>query len=483
MNQIIGFAPDADPLAPGVLTDCENVVPTYHGLAGAPSLVEAVSGLPALAAQCRGAAVLTDTDGTRRTFAGTQTDMYELTGVTWTDVSRVANYTGSPDSRWIFAQFGNIAIATDNGAPIQASASGVFADIATAPSAKVVFATKDFLIALATNDGTFGNLPDGWWCSAFQDHSSWTPSVATQATRGRLVGGGGGFMAGLALGSYAVAYKARAMFLGTYAEGSPIVWQWQQIPGEVGCVGPDAIADLGGVHFFVGEDNIWLFDGTRPIPIGDGTVRQWFFDTADPFSLTHAVVRYDRHNDLVWLFFSAGGAGIDSALVYATKTKRWSRANQTIEAALNFLSPGITWDTIETVALTWETLPNISWDSPFWDAGAASFAVFNTAHQLRALTGASTGGSITTGDVGGSTNTSMLVSSKLGFVQAPSSATATASSKASQGLTLVSGTTSPFAEGKFCHRQTARYHRIRYDMVGPFEVDTHQADLMSRGRR
>ena len=54
----------------------------------------------------RGAAVLTDTSGTRRTFAGTQTKLYELASGTWADVSRVGDYTGSDENRWSFAQFG-----------------------------------------------------------------------------------------------------------------------------------------------------------------------------------------------------------------------------------------------------------------------------------------------------------------------------------------------------------------------------------------
>src|SRR3546814_8834787 len=44
--ELKGFAPDADPTTPGVLTDCDAIVPTTAGLAAATSLV--ASELPAL---------------------------------------------------------------------------------------------------------------------------------------------------------------------------------------------------------------------------------------------------------------------------------------------------------------------------------------------------------------------------------------------------------------------------------------------------
>ena len=143
MIELIGFAPDLDTTTPGVLTDCTQLIPTERGMAAAPSAV-GVSGLGALAAECRGAAVLTNTSGTRRTFAGTQTKIYELASGTWSDVSG-GTYTGSSENRWCFAQFGNAAIATNDTENIQASTAGTFSAIATAPKARLLVAAKDFV--------------------------------------------------------------------------------------------------------------------------------------------------------------------------------------------------------------------------------------------------------------------------------------------------------------------------------------------------
>ena len=54
--------------------------------------------------------------------------------------------------------------------------------------------------------------------------------------------------------------------MGTYVGGQTI-WAWQETPGY-GVAGLDAVANLGiGGHFCVGEDDIYIFDGSRPMPV------------------------------------------------------------------------------------------------------------------------------------------------------------------------------------------------------------------------
>lgn len=118
-------------------------------------------------------------------------------------------------------------------------------------------------------------------------------------------------------GEYAIAYKQRSIYLGQYV-GAPTVWNWLQVPGgDAGCVGKEAICDIGGAHFFVGDDNIWIFDGTRPIPVADGYVRQFFFDNSNPSYRYKTICVFDRQNNRVWVFYpSLSSQTPDSALVY-----------------------------------------------------------------------------------------------------------------------------------------------------------------------
>ena len=279
MISLLGFTPDLDPATPGAVSDCEQVIPSEIGMKAAPAAVSV--GLAALASECRGAVVTRNLSGNRRLLAGTASKLYEAGTTAWTDVSSsTAGYTLGTDDRWSFCQFGNAAIAATITTKIERSTSGAFSAITAAPKAQLVESVLGFVVAAHTDESTYGDSPDRWWCCAYLDETDWTPSVATQATTGRLIEGGGKITAWKRLGDDIVAYKQRALFLGRYA-GPPEVWRFTQITSDIGCVGQDAVINIGNAHIMVGEDDIYSYDGVRPVPISQG-VRQWFIYNRDP---------------------------------------------------------------------------------------------------------------------------------------------------------------------------------------------------------
>ena len=483
MNQLLGFLPDADPTSAGVITDCTALIPSTRGLIGAPSLV-VPNAIGALAAECRGAGVTTATSGTRRVFAGTQTKLYELSGSSWVDVSRGGSYTGSTDNRWCFAQFGNATIATNDVDAMQASTSGAFADIATAPKAKIVVSTPNFVLAFNTFDGTYGDSPDRWWCSAFQDHSNWTPSTTTQATTGRIIGKGGEITAGIEFGQQALAYKARGIFLGSYV-GVPAVWQWDQVPGDGGSVGPEAVAEIGGGRILsVGEDNLWLYDGTRAVPLGVGEVRQWFYDNLSPAYKYRTIVSYDKQANRVYIHFPAKTSLTgqpDMALVYHVDTKRWGRNDVSIQAVMQYVAQGITFD---TASGTYDApVPSVSFDSQYWLAGGRIAAVFNTSNQISIFSGVSTSANFTTGDLGDDDGATMLKRARLRFLAEPTTSTAYGFTKSGEGKSLIAASSASLTDSGYDLRQSARWHRVRFEFTGDFEVNGLGVTVVKAGLR
>jgi hypothetical protein len=475
--QFTGFIPDADWTTAGAITDCRMLLPTERGMAAAPSLVPAVEGLAPLAAACRGAAVLINTEGTRRVIAGTATDLYELTGSTWNTVQ--AGLTAAPDV-WSFAQFGNASIASNNADAISASTAGAFAPIAGAPKAKIVITSKDFVLAFDMDYGT-GRQTDRWGCSGYQNHTQWAPSIATQATTGRLVGVSGAITAAAMLGGYAVAYKELGAYIGQYVN-APVVWQWDQIPAEFGCVGQNAVVDIGGAHFLVGPDNIWLFDGTRPVPVAPTEIRKFFFADSSAPNRFKTIVSFDRQTSRVWIHYvSSDGSVIDSALVYHLISKRWGRAKYDIEAALNFTSPGLTIDTLPYA--TYDDMPDIPFDSPFWQSGARSQAVFDTAHSLKTIAGTPGESGLTTGDYGDDWDSSYVRALTLRFLKRPASASVVGMTRDVQGGDLVEEERAQFAENQFCIRQDNRWHRFAFSFVGEHEVTGLSIDMKRAGKR
>lgn len=467
------------------MTACVNLIPTEKGMAGGPDGV-APTGVGALAAECRGAAAVIQLSGARRVFAGTQTRLYELVGTTWTDRSRAGNYTGSTVNRWSFCQFGDATIATNDTETIGASTSGAFSDIATAPKAKVVVAGTNFVIAFNTSDGTYGDSPDRWWCCGLRDHTTWTPSVTTQATTGRLIDGSGEIVAAARLGAQVVAFKGQSMYIGTYA-GAPVVWQWDRVPGELGCVGPEAVCELGaGGIAWLADDNFYVHDGTRAIPVATDQIRQWFFDNSSAEYRYRTIASFDRQKNLVWFNYpgrSSSGA-CDKAIAYHLLTKQWGVADRAVQAVVNFTTPGLTFDGIGGVYSTWDSLPAIPYDSQAWLGGGRVFSIFNGSNQLQNLVGTSVSSGFTTGDFGDDDQVSAISRVRLRFVTRPTTATVAGSYRNGAGDVFMSGASGSISDSSaFDIRQSGRWHRMEFGFSGPVELNGIKFDSTPAGFR
>lgn len=471
MDKLLGFLPDADPTTPGVLVDCVNFVPYNNGMQGAPVGVSP-SDAPALASDCRGAVVVTKLDASRRIFAGTQTKLYELVTGSWTDRSKSGSYVGGSDSRWSFCQFGDTTIAANGVEAIQSSSTGAFATIATAPIADIVFSVGAFVMALGTNEATYGDQPDRWWCSGSYDATTWTPSLTTLSTTGRLVSSPGPILAGGRLGEYAVVYKQRAIYIGQYV-GAPEVWSFTQVPGgEAGCVGIDAWCDTGSAHLFVGADNIYAFDGTRPSAIGVGEVRDWFYSAVNPAYLYKIKCVFDRKTNVAWIFFPSLTSSVcDQALVHHLGTRQWGRVSVTVEAALDYISSGETIDGMNDVSATIDGLTAQSFDSQYWISGGRALSAFNSSHQIQLFTGSTVTSGFTTGDIGDDEAVTLLSKVRVRFAPGyvPVS-TIQLFNKMTEGAGLTDGPSGTLENGKFDVLQSARFHRMALSFTGPVRV-------------
>jgi hypothetical protein len=473
MTPLLGFLPDVDDATPGAILAAQNIVPASNGIAGAPSAVT-VAGVPVLAAECRNAAVATKLDGTRRIFAGTASNLYELDAGSW--VSRASGFSLSTDTRWDFAQFGDSTLAAAAGEPIQRSTSTTFSAISGAPEAMAIEVASGFVMAVNTDAGS-----DVWHCSALLDETDWTPALATQSATGRLVSTPGAITAAKGFGEQIAVYKDRSIYLGRYV-GTPAVWEFDLIPGDVGCVGLDAVTDLGGLgHAFVGRSDIMLFDGTRPVSIAEGSVRQFFFNDVNPAYLFKTVVLHDKQNSVVWFFYpSVASTVCDKALVYHMGTRQWGTVTQTIECALNYVSAGAT---IGTVGGNIEDMPDVSIGSQYWLAGGRMMTVFTSAHQLSTMNGISGASSMTLFDVGDDQIVSRLSRLRVGYQLAPTSATVSGQVRMSRGEGGVNGGSGIYANGKFDIRQSGRFHRLTVDAVGSWVAAVVDFDFLKAGNR
>ena len=481
MIPITAFAPDGDPTSEGIIMDADNIIPTLKGAyKAAPSML--TTGYAALAAECLGVAQTQLLDATARLIAGTDTNLYEGSTLAWTDRSRAGNYTAGT-KRWRFGVFGNITLACNGIDILQASpsTSTSFANVAGAPVCKVFDVAQGFVMMGATNEGTYGDQSDRWWCSAIYDHTSWTPSLATQATTGRLVDASGPIRAMKALGSNFVAYKDRALFIGQYI-GAPLVWQWTQIPSEVGCSSHEAVANVSGIgHIFIGQDNIYLYNGSGlPNPIGDG-IKDWFFMDMNVSFKNNIRSSVDKVRSNVWFFYPRNDSTSlpTGAIIYNYKANKWGVWRGIVQAAVEYLT-GAT--TIDAATGTYDA-QTLSFNDPKWTNTSPFPAVMNNANTLVTLTGAAGTSNITFGDVGSDSMYSTLARVRVRFISSPTSASITNRFKQNVGDSLTTGQVATMVDGKFDMLKSARFHRVTLQTVGDCEFSAIDYQLGQDGLR
>ncbi len=193
---------------------------------------------------------------------------------------------------------------------------------------------------------------------------------------------------------------------------------------------------------------------------------------------------FDRQNNRVWVFYpSLGATTPDSALVYHITAKKWGVANRSIEAALNYVSGGVTIDGLSAISSTIDGLSSYSFDSQFWLAGGKSMSIFNTSHQLQSMTGASVSSSMTTGEVGDDSAVSCLGPIRLRYALAPLTSAVQTFIQMNSGVGFTAGASGAVLDGKFDLRQSARWHKATFSFTGPVRITHMDANAIPAGGR
>lgn len=467
--ELLGYAPDADPTVLGVLTNCSGVVPTLRGIRGAPGPAD--TPLPALGATCMGGAVLTKLDGTTRFIAGSPMNLYEAGASTWTNVSRAATYTTSGTSgRWRFAQQGDVSFAANGADTIQASVStGAFSCVSGAPVASIVETVGKFVFALNTSANAHGVQ----W-SALNNYTSWSASVATQAGSDTLTATPGSITAGRAFGNTIVVYKKNSMYLGVNA-GPPNVWEFNQIPGSAGALSQEVVVNIGTpenpMHIFMGDGDFYVYDGSKPIPVGTNRVKSQVFNALFGSRYYACMALHDRKNFVVYFYYpSIDSLFPDKCVVYNYRTDKWGVDDRQIRATCEYVSSAATYDSLGARYATYADFPSASYDTAFVGATSALPAVFNTSDVVKTLSGPAVGTSLTTGDYGNDENFSTVTRIAPRFITAPTSARLTHFYKDRTGDALSEGPTADLSGGKFDFIWDARWHRLKIDFTGDWEM-------------
>jgi hypothetical protein len=468
--ELLGLAPDADQTIPGILTNCSGVLPSLKGIKGAPDPVDA--GMATLAATCMGAALVTKLDGTTRIFAGSAQKLYEAASSTWTDVSRAATYTTSTSTgRWRFAQQDNVSFAANGADTIQASVTtGPFSCIAGAPIADIVETVGKFVFAIKTSTSAHGVA----W-AAINDYTNWATSVASQAGNDTLTASPGGLTAGRKFGSSIILYKKNTMYVGTNV-GPPNVWEFNLVPGDAGALSQEVVVNIGTpenpMQIAMGEDDFYIFDGSKPVRVGTNRVKLEVFNSLVQSRAAACWALHDRKNSIVYFYYpSIDSFFPDKCVAYNYRSDKWGRdVDRQIEATLDFVSPSVSYSGMGALYATYDDMPSTSYDAAFVGNTQIRPAIFTSSHVVKTLTGPARATSFITGDYGDDKQFNTLTRIRPRFLTKPTTARMTNYYRNDVGDALTADTTTDISSGKFDVLRDARWHRLEMAFTGDWEM-------------
>lgn len=305
----LGFAPDMDYDTPGAISDCQHMVPTPRGMRVQPGWAAETGGLTHTVPSSEPVYVavqLRSSNGVYYRFCKALYTVYKsASGGAWQDVSPspARNFNGPTT----FAGFGNYAIMAGGTTEAPGSStiyaaemsSGSFAKISGAPRAPIVVAASRFVLAFGASD-----YSDRWSCSARDDHTSWTASLATLAATGRVVDSPGGFTAAIEFGGDVLAFKRNSIHVGRFV-GAPEVWQWTTLPENVGCTSANAVCRVPGGVVFVSDAGPHFYDGASVRPLLIGRAAEWWAQNFLTGFGRFMYAAYDEPTQQVWVSYKS----------------------------------------------------------------------------------------------------------------------------------------------------------------------------------
>lgn len=390
------WQPDLQGLTNAGQQDIKNVYPTGGG-GYAPVRALSTISTNSLDAQTYGAFAAQDATGTTNTFAGDVSKLYRLNAGAFSDVSRSGGYTVSSTERWEFAQYGQRVIATEISDPVQyydMGSSALFANLAgSPPQARHIAVVRDFVVL-----GNTTTSPTQLAWSGFNNSDQWTAGTNQSDTQTLQ---GGGWIQKIIGGEVGFIFQEHAITRMTYV-GPPAIFQFDLVEQARGLVTPGAIATVGVMSFYRGQDGFYSFDPVNGSQqIGNSKVDNWFNSVLQGNTSSLITAAIDPSNKLaVFSFVSTDATDAshpDTLLFYNWVTKEWSYAKIAHDIIFSALSEGFTLESLSVVYPILENVP-VSFDSRQWTGGQSYFGAFGTDHKLGTLAGATLGATMETSD-------------------------------------------------------------------------------------
>lgn len=334
--------------------------------------VQAFSAIaPALTGDFQGGATFVASDGTTNLLAGNATNLYRFnSSLAWASI--IGSLTAN---RWYFTQFGDLAVAVNGGAPIKVDLLlGTAAALGgSPPTASFVTTVRDFVV-LGQADGNQALVE---W-SGFNDAEGWTDGVNQSGNQPMLTGGA---VTGLAGGEYGLIFQRARITRMTYVS-EPLVWQFDEISANVGCIAAGSIVQAGRLVFFLSERGFMVTEGNDVTPIGAELIDRTFLESYSREDLAFMYGTADPKNHLA--IFSMPG----KLWIYNWLLKTWSTSTWAVKAVLNGFTAGVTLEDLNTLYPSGlDSMDPVSLDDARFKGGSPLLLAVNSADEIGTLTG------------------------------------------------------------------------------------------------
>jgi len=226
---------------------------------------------------------------------------------------------------WSLDHFGVLLLAAYNGGSIyqfdptqlQPWPRATIVDASAPTNVRAMFVTNErFVFALL--DGmqvawpSQGTLTD------------WTPTI-TNTANVRTLTEGTKLVAGRVLSDFqCVVWTDAAIYLFQYT-GSTFVYSSSMVGKDCGLISPNGCITVGGIAFWIGQDNLWMFSGTvQPIPNVED-IRKWIYDQLDINMGYQCNAQYNPKYHEIWFFFTANGQTSPSfGVIFSINEQCWA---------------------------------------------------------------------------------------------------------------------------------------------------------------
>lgn len=314
-----------------------------------------------------GGGAFIDSAGGSTLIAATATKLRKYPG-SWTDIATVASTQVNR-----FAQFGdNIVIANGGATKTYSLTAATYNTPTAAPALIDVASVRDFVMGITTDNAA-------QWCQ-FNNSSVWTTGTNQADKQPSLWGQ----MRRIVGGEYGIILTDKAVVRVSYVGSvNDIIFQFDEISAEVGCMVGGSVCNVGRLIFFLSERGFMMCDGQEVVPIADEKFNRWFFSTYSRADIAGIWAAIDpRNSEVKWAMPGVIGRIIN----YNWVLKRATIIETDVTGIFTGYTSGVSLDSLDAIYGNLDSIP-ISLDDASLAGGNPLLLLANNANELGSLTG------------------------------------------------------------------------------------------------